>query len=61
MTTAKNEVFIGLYHENCYIGGGGQKFGGGSLLGGIFPGMSKFLFHGRTPPTPPPSWNKTAT
>ena len=36
MTTAKNEIFIGLY-ENCYLlgreltFGGEQKFGGGGV------------------------------
>ena len=37
MTTAKNEVFIGLQHENCYLVGrltfgGGNKNLGVSLL-----------------------------
>ena len=38
MTTVKNEVFIGLYPEKCYLigrftfGGGG----GGEYIGGIF-------------------------
>ena len=39
MTTVKNEVFIGLYPEKCYLigrftfgGGGGDR----NLVGGIF-------------------------
>ena len=28
MTTVKNEVFIGLLHENCYLVGGGEKLVG---------------------------------
>ena len=36
MTTAKNEVFIGLYHENCYIGGGDKNLVGGVYWGGFF-------------------------
>ena len=54
MTTVKNEVFIGLYPEKCYLigrftfgggGGGGYKFGGGNILGEFFQTgkMSKFL------------------
>ena len=27
MTTAKNDVFIGLYHENCYLMGEGGRRG----------------------------------
>ena len=46
MTTAKNEVFIGLQLENCYLVEGELTFGGGQgLLGGDFlggGGMSKF-------------------
>ena len=45
MITAKNEVFIGLWHENFYLVCGKGTFGGGSnsvkewegfLLGGFF-------------------------
>ena len=60
MTTAKNEFFIRLKHENCYLmgGKGGHNLLGGrqSLLGGIFPGgagMGKFLASRETPPHSP--------
>ena len=57
MNTAKNKVFVRLYHEKCYLLGvnwplvGGKKFdreGGVSLLEGIFQvgGMSKFAAAG---------------
>ena len=40
MTTAKNDIFIGLELEDAYsvLGGGGEilTFGGRSLLGGFF-------------------------
>ena len=64
MTTAKNEVFIGLQHETCNlmgdsIFGGGTKIclGGGSLVReGEFPcgGISKFSASvgGLPPPKP---------
>ena len=61
MTTAKNDIFIGLELEDAYSvlgrwgrGVGILTFGGRSLLGGIFPGggkgggMSKFLAGWRT-------------
>ena len=69
MTTTKNEVFIGLQHENCHFMG--KKLGGGSILGGTFPvsgRMSKFLVSGGgnlLPSSPvektlisPPNWVK---
>ena len=31
MTTTKNEVFIRLSHENCYLGGVEESSGGGNL------------------------------
>ena len=56
MTTAKNEVFIGLQPENFYLvvgeispWWGEQKFGGGVYLGE----MSKFLTSGETLPQSP--------
>ena len=44
MTTVKNEVFIGLYPEKCYLigrftfggGGGGKEIWWGEYIGGIF-------------------------
>ena len=42
MTTVKNEVFIGLYPEKCYLigrftfGGGGDRNLVGEYIGGIF-------------------------
>ena len=62
MATAKNDVCIGLWNENCYLMGGWIFIGevieiwwGGSLLGVIFPGVgrvSKFLANGGTHPHP---------
>ena len=56
MTTAKNEVFIELQHENCYLveGGGvklswGDKYLLGKSTGETFPGgggISKFWASG---------------
>ena len=39
MTAAKNEVFFGLQHKNCYLVGG-LTFGGGNknLVGGLLGG-----------------------
>ena len=53
--TAKNEVFIGLYHENRYLVGG-IKIWWGNLLEGFFQvvgKMNKFLVSGGTLPHPP--------
>ena len=36
MTTAKNEVFIGLWHENCYLVAGDKNLVGESVLGGFY-------------------------
>ena len=62
MTTAKNEVFIGLLQENCYIVGGmnlwrgKQKIGGGNLLGGLFVVGEGWVNFGQSGEgTPPPS------
>ena len=61
MTTAKNDVFIGLYLENFYLvgeltfGGEGIKVWWGGILLGIFlgGGMSEFLAcGGRLHPSP---------
>ena len=67
MTTAKNEVFIGLKHENCYLvggihlwcGAGGNKnfvevgvYWGGFFQVGGGRGASKFSTGGGTPPSP---------
>ena len=49
---------VGLYLENCYLVEGGvadKKFGGGSLLGEIFPGGGDghiFGWWGRLPSSP---------
>ena len=53
MATAKNEVFIRLLHENCYLvfsGGGTNLWLGESTGGGFFQvggGISKFSAGGR--------------
>lgn len=36
MTTAKNKIFIGLYHVNCYLVK--WNFSEGASTGEIFPG-----------------------
>ena len=41
MTTVKNEVFIGLLHENCYLVGGEKN-----LLGGRLRGQNSFRWGG---------------
>ena len=53
MTTVKNEVFIGLLHENCYLVGGEKNLLGGRLRGQNsfrWGGMSKFWASGGDSP-----------
>ena len=55
MTTAKNKVFIGLQHENCYLVEGELTFGGGwSPLEGFFQVGDDFPASGGGLPLIPP-------
>ena len=49
MITAKNEVCIGLQHEDHYLVGGMNL---SSLLGGIFPGGGEKEANFQVPPSP---------
>ena len=50
MTTAKNEVFVGLKLEKFYLEGGGESTGGDFSRWGVR--MSKFLVGGGRPHLP---------
>ena len=49
MITTKNEVCIGLQHEDHYLVGGMNL---SSLLGGIFPGGGEKEANFQVPPSP---------
>ena len=54
MTTSKNDVFNGLYHENCYLVGELNFWEGFLLVGG----MKKFSASGGGDSTQSPSSKK---